>query len=114
MNDLVWVRGAELPVLAVWWTDDYGNLHDLSGATSFACKIGEIGQTPLLNKTTGITGAAGSGDGTNETDVPNVVVAWEAGDLDITPGVWQIELSCLDGGLTRKLTREFVIEPTFA
>ena len=114
MSALVWVKGSALPTLTVWWTNSFGTLYDLSAATSFTCKIGMPGSAPLLDKDTSITGAAGTGTGEDEADTPNVTITWATGDLNITPGTWVMELSCLDGGLPRKLTVPFVIQPTFS
>lgn len=83
-------RNAELPSLEIWWFDDDNNLVDLSSASGFTLKVGNVGQAAVLTKTTGITGAAGSG--TEGSGTPNVTVAWAAGDLDLTPGAYTMEL----------------------
>lgn len=85
-----WYRGAELPSLSIWWTDSDGTLIDFSGADGFELRIGQAGCPPELVKTTGITGAVGSGTETSGT--PNVAVAWSDGDLDIPAGTYQATL----------------------
>lgn len=74
------VRGAELPETAIWWTDRAGNLIDFSSGYTFTLKLGHAGSAAVHTKTTGITGAAGSG--TDPTGTPNVSIAWAAGELD--------------------------------
>lgn len=87
---VTYIRNAERPSLALWLLDRAGDLIDFSSNYTFSFKIGERGGTAALTKTTGITGAAGSG--TAPTGTPNVTVAWSAGELNLTPGVylWQL------------------------
>ena len=84
-------RGAERPALKLWLLDDDNTLIDFSSGYSFQFLIGVVGETAVLTKTTGITGAAGAG--VAPTGTPNVTVTWAANDLDIVPGsyVWQLK-----------------------
>lgn len=90
---VTYYRTAELPALAVWWYDDDGSLVDFSTATGWSLKIGTTpGATAALTKTTGITGAAGSGTPGNGT--ANVSVAWDAGELAaLTAGVYVLQIT---------------------
>lgn len=93
---------AERPALEMWIQDDDGTLIDFSSGYTFELKIGATGSAALLTKTTGITGAVGSG--TEPTGTPNVSVAWAAGELDITPGAYGLQLTATTGGLDRVFT----------
>lgn len=88
---LSWSAKAEDPNLEIWWADDAGDLIDFSSGYTWSLKIGPAGGTAVITKTTGITGAAGAG--VAPTGTPNVVVVWAAGELDITPGKYQFELT---------------------
>lgn len=88
---LRWAANAEDPNLRIWWFDDAGNLIDFSTGYTWSLKIGPVNGTALVTKTTGITGAAGAG--VEPTGTPNVVVQWAAGELNITPGRYRLELT---------------------
>jgi len=88
---LGWSTNAEDPNLEIWWTDDAGDLIDFSSGYTWSLKIGPHGGAALITKTTGIVGAAGAG--TAPTGTPNVVVTWAAGELNITPGRYRLELT---------------------
>jgi hypothetical protein len=103
-------RNAELPSLEIWWLDDDGVLVDMSAASAFELKIGNVGSAAVLTKTTGVTGAAGSGTETNGT--PNVTVAWSAGELNLTPGPYTMQLSATFAQGQRVLDCSFVVEDT--
>jgi hypothetical protein len=70
---------AERPTLDIWWLARDTTLIDFSSGYTFSLKIGTIGSTAVLTKTTGITGATGSG--VEPTGVPNIQIAWSAGEL---------------------------------
>ena len=98
-----YAKGAELPALALWLFDDFGDLIDFSSGYTFAFKIGRPGTT-ALTKTSGILGAAGSGDAPRPGlpgGVPNVTVAWSAGELNLDPGGWTWELIATASSLNR-------------
>ena len=66
-------KTSELPTIKIWWTDSADNLIDFSGGGfTFSFKVGYKGQAGLVTKTSGITGAAGSG--TKPSGVPNIVI----------------------------------------
>lgn len=92
---IAYVRGAELPNLQLWWRDQTGALIDFSTGWTFTVKIGRVGSTAKKNKTSGITGAAGSGTSSNGT--PNLVVAWATGELDIPAGQGTIQITANNG-----------------
>ncbi len=93
---------AERPALELWIQDDDGTLIDFSSGYTFTLKIGNTGDTALLTKSTSITGAAGSG--TEPTGTPNLTIAWAAGELDITPGTYTLQLTATTTGLDRVFT----------
>ncbi len=77
----------EFPSFSVAWYDGTGNLIDFSTGWTFEVKVGS------LTKTTGITGSASA---------PNVVVAWGAGELNITPGTYPLYLKATSSGGDRR------------
>lgn len=88
---LRYYRTAERPDLRLWIRDDNGNLIDFSTGYTFTFKLGEPGVTAIFTKTTGITGAVGSGN--PPTGTPNVTVTFTAGELDavaVGPKHWQL------------------------
>lgn len=107
MSRLSWPRSAERPGAEFWWVDDAGELIDFSSGYTFSLKIGPRGGTALLTKTTGITGAAGAG--VEPTGTPNIVVTWSAGELDLTPGVYRLELTATTSSTDRVLAADIVI-----
>ncbi len=92
-------KEAERPSLSLWILDDDGSLIDFSSGYSFELKIGIGGQAALLTKTSGITGATGSGSEPDGT--PNVTVAWSSGELNLTPGTYALQLKATTGGADR-------------
>lgn len=90
---------AERPALELWILDDDGTLIDFSTGYTFELKIGAVGSAALLTKTGSIAGAAGAG--TEPTGTPNVVVTWAAGELDIAPGDYTLQLTATTSGLDR-------------
>lgn len=104
---LKYYQGAERPALKLWLLDDDGTLIDFSLGYSFTLKIGLAGQTPLLTKTTGITGAVGAG--VEPTGSPNVTVAWAAGELGIPVGSYTWSLTATTGGLDRIFAGAFQV-----
>jgi len=107
MNIVKYHRGAERPTLRMWLFDDSGALIDFSSGYSFSLKIGTPGVAAVLTKTSGITGAAGSG--TAPGGVPNLVVAWAADELDIAVNTYEWQLTATVGGLDRKFSGPFRI-----
>lgn len=102
MTTIRYRRTAERPSLQLWLLDDDGNLIDFSSGYTFELKIGLLGSAALLTKTAGITGAAGAG--TEPTGTPNVTIAWTTGELDLTPGVYNWQLTCTTAGTDRVFT----------
>ena len=90
---------ADSPNINMWLQDDDGTLIDFSSGYTFTLKIGQPGNTALLTKTSGITGAAGAG--TEPSGTPNVTIAWTAGELNITTGIHTWQLTCTTGTTDR-------------
>ena len=108
MNRLIYKRNAERPAVEMWLRDDDATLIDFSSGYTWTLKIGELGTTALLTKTTGIVGAAGAGS--EPTGTPNVVVSWTAGELNLTPGTYAWVLTATTGGLDRVFSGTITIE----
>ncbi len=101
---LVLYKTAERPSIKLWLQDDDGSLINFSTGYTFEFKIGKPGSAAVVTKTTGITGAAGSGNETSGT--PNLTIAFAAGDLDaLVPGAFgtkgQIKATQTAGTLDR-------------
>ncbi len=107
MSRLSWPSSAERPGWNIWWLDDAGELIDFSSGYTFSLKIGPRNGTALLTKTTGITGAAGSG--VEPTGTPNVVVTWSTGELAIAQGVYRLELTATTSSTDRVLACDVAI-----
>lgn len=101
---------AERPAAELWLYDDDGSLIDFSGVGwTFVAKVGNVGSTALLTKSSGITGAAGAGSEPDGT--PNVVITWSAGELAIAAGSYVLQLTATTGGLDRVFVFPFEILP---
>lgn len=88
---LVYYRTAERPDIKLWLLDDDGALVNFASGYTFAFKIGSVNATAVFTKTTGITGAAGTG--TETTGTPNVTLSFTAAELDslaIRTYTWQL------------------------
>lgn len=101
--------GAELPDRTFTWTNDDGSvIFDFSTGWTFTLKIGVPGETAVLTKTSGITGAAGS---------PNVTIVWAAGEFDNIPRgsyLLQIFARQTSSGKDRVLKDPFRLVPAVA
>jgi hypothetical protein len=76
-------RNDERPYWAATITID-GATEDMSAGYTFQATVATSGTaTPVLTKTTGITGSAGG----------VVTVAWATGDLDIAVGTYEVQLT---------------------
>lgn len=103
---------ADRPAASLWLFDDDGSLVDLSSGYTFAFRIGS-GSTATIEKTSGITGAAGAEP--VRTGTPNVVITWTSGELaDLDPGAQTWTLIATTGGLDRIWSGEFVALATMA
>lgn len=103
---LHYYRTAERPDIRLWLLDDAGALVDFSTGYTFAFKLGQPGSAATFTKTTGITGAAGSGTETSGT--PNVTLTFTAAELDaLTAGVTTWQLRATSGGLDRVYQGQF-------
>jgi len=114
MSRLSFDADASLPGLDIWWVNDAGSLIDFSDpAWVFAVKIGPRGGASAINKTTGITGAVGSGSEPDGT--PNLTVDFDPSELNIAPGVYRLSISATDSGTdrVRKLNTDIVINSYF-
>lgn len=105
--DLHYYAHDERPSAEIWWQDDDGTLVDFSSGYTFSLKVGVPGSAALLTKTSGITGAAGAGS--EPTGTPNIVVAWTAGELNLTPGIYALQLKATTSSLDRTLNGSITI-----
>lgn len=95
-------KAAERPDIELWLEDDDGALIDFSTGYTFEFKIGYPDETAAVTKTTGITGAAGSGNGESPADVPNLVITPTAGEFNvIVPDLYYGQVKATTGGLDR-------------
>lgn len=95
-------RTAERPALEFWLQDADGDLLDLATGSTFEFKLGTIDGGPVtaFTKTTGITGATGTG--TEYAGTPNVTIAFVAGELDpVAAGTYTWQLRVTTSGLDR-------------
>jgi hypothetical protein len=99
MGSLIYHKTAERPVIELWLIDDDGALIDFSSGYTFSWKIGHPGNAAVLTKTSGITGAAGSGSEPDGT--PNVTIQPAAGEFNITAGVYSWQLTATTGSTDR-------------
>jgi hypothetical protein len=100
---------AERPGLELWLFDDDGALINFASGYTFVFKVGTPGETALLTKSSGITGAAGAG--TEPDGTPNVTITWTAGELAIAAGSYQGQLTATTSSLDRVFTFPFTILP---
>ena len=92
------------PSCQIWWFNSAGTLVDFSSGYTFELRIGSGGATRLVDKTTGITGAAGAG--VAPTGTPNVTIAWTAGELAVlAQGSYTADLLATDGSGNVRLMR---------
>lgn len=76
VDNVEYFIGDELETLQLWWTAN-GALVDLNVAHTYSSKLilaSDATATAIFTKTTGFTGATGSG--TKASGVPNLTVAW--------------------------------------
>jgi hypothetical protein len=109
-GDLAYIKGAERPDTKLWIQDDDGTLIDFHTGYTFTFKIGRPGAVAILTKTSGITGAVGSGTETSGT--PNVTITYSAGELDfVSTGGLRWQLTATTGGLDRSFQGGFTLSP---
>lgn len=87
MSELTYVADSENPGTDIVWKDSTGTLIDFSTGFTFTVKLSQDGTT-VVTKTTGITGSA---------TIPNIRIAWDVDELDITPGVYEMWVYARDG-----------------
>lgn len=96
---VTYYKTGERPDLELWLTDQSGALINFSTYT-FVFKIGYLGETALVTKSAGITGAAGSG--TEASGTPNVTISLTSGELDsVAASLYTGQLKATTGGLDR-------------
>jgi len=101
-------RKAERPEAQLWIHDDDGTLIDFATGYTFVFKIGLLGSPAVVTKSTGITGATGSG--VEPDGVPNITMAWAFDELDITPGNYDYQLTATNSGNDRIFQGTFRID----
>lgn len=94
-------QGDELPAFEATITLN-GQTVDFTTGWTFTVKLTAPGQT-TVTKTSGITGAS----------TGTITVAWAAGELNITPGRWRLQLTATRTADQRQFTiqDEVVIKP---
>jgi hypothetical protein len=99
-GDLTYYRTAERPALQLWLLDADDNLIDFTTGNTFEFKLGSAGAAAVLTKTSGITGAAGSG--TELGGTPNVTITFTPDELLVPADTyrWQLRASA-PGSLDR-------------
>ena len=105
------IRGSELPDAELWWMYRR-ELVNFAGAESFELRVvrrpGDA--TPVLLKTTGIFGAAGTGMPSYGT--PNIRIVWTADELSMAPGRYLAELTArFATSKDRKMQFDLVVQP---
>lgn len=85
--------GAEVPSARLWLTDDMGDLVDLT-ALDLTALIVRHGRT-VETKTSGLVGAAG--DGTEPSGDPNLTITWDAGELAVPAGNYDLRIEARTG-----------------
>lgn len=99
-GDLTYYRTAERPALELWLLDGNDALIDFTTGHTFEFKLGSEGSAAAFTKSTGITGAAGSGGELGGT--PNVTITFSPDELVLAAGtyLWQLRASA-PGSLDR-------------
>jgi hypothetical protein len=87
MSELTYVADTENPGTDIIWKDWSGTLIDFSTGFTFTVKLTQDGVT-ALTKSTNIVGSATE---------PNIRISWDADELDLTPGVYQMWVYANDG-----------------
>lgn len=80
MADFTYLANQESPGVQLVWQDGTGAIIDFSTSTMTVRLVNSAG-TVTLTKTTGVVGTATS---------PNVTVTWAPGELNLTPGDYQL------------------------
>lgn len=106
------IRGAELPDTEIWWMDRRRQLVDFTTATGMQLKVvrraGDA--TPVLLKTVGVYGFAGSG--MPESGEPNVRIVWAAGELSMPAGRYLGEIiATFASGRDRRMQFDLYVDP---
>ncbi len=87
MSSWVYRADAEVPSYTVLWRDSSNVPIDFSTGYTFEVKlVNRSSGAVALTKTTGITGSDGSSG-------YNIVVAWSVGELNVTPGIYEVHLT---------------------
>lgn len=95
-----YAKGATRPDLKLWLYNEDELLIDFATGFQFTVRIGDRGVPALTEKTTGITGATGTGNADTPGSTPNLAIAWSAGELNIAPGEYTLQINADAGGGT--------------
>lgn len=79
-GQLAYPQGTDSPDAVFWWLDYNDALINFSSGYTFTAQILREDDTIVVNKTTGITGAAGAGSEPSGT--PNLTLAWSNNQID--------------------------------
>jgi hypothetical protein len=100
------------PTMKLWWIGNDGSLVNFASGYTFQAKLyraDDATQTVLFTKTTGFTGAAGTG--TSASGTPNLTIAFSTTNdfntAGLTAGLHVLQVKATDGSsneLTNKVT----------
>ena len=93
--------GEELDPLEITWLDADGNVRNFASGWTFEFKLGTIGQTALLTKTTNITGAATG---------PNVTINFAVDELVVVAGSYTGQLRARRTSDNKDLYTQFAMD----
>lgn len=80
MADFVYLSTQESPAIQLTWKDSTGTPIDFSSGYTFRVLVSQL-STSLVNKTSGISGAASA---------PNITIAWSSNELNIAEGTYDL------------------------
>lgn len=102
MTTVEYVKGSELPDLAITWTDTNGDVINFETGWTFTVRVGVAGQEAEITKETGIDGSA---------TAPNVVVSWSAGELDdLVARVWACQITARNTATGKDRIRSLLLQ----
>jgi hypothetical protein len=100
-----YIQSAELPDIQITWRDSDGDIIDYSTGWTFIVRIGMLGQSAVLEKTTGVVG--------NNT-APNIVITWSSTELNtLATGTYVLQVVAREtaSGKDRVMADSITITP---
>jgi hypothetical protein len=103
MSSIQYVQGSDLADLTIAWYDAKQQLIDFNAGYSYQVKVGYQGQSALITKTAGITGA---------TTDPNLTIAWSVSDgfASLAPGFYILQVTATRNADGRKRSMQHSLE----